>query len=1229
VVEPGARSARPGTLDGEQHIARGGTDTDPTPEGTHVHLDSWPNPTGSRPERFARLLDTDEQFRAARPSASTGAVIRRPGTSLSTIMNAVMDGYAERPALGTRAVELARDPATGRATRRLLPRFDTMTYGELWRRAGALAAAWWHGDPVPVRTGDFVATLGFTSGEYAAIELACARLGAVCLPLQAAASAEQLRPIAEETAPRLLACSVRHLDTAVSLVLGSGSLRRLVVFDFHPEVDDEREQVETARVRLAEAGAAVVLETFTDVLARGRTLPVPSLDEEPHEDRLALVVYTSGSTGTPKGAMFTEHMVAAMWRGYFPDHREMPLFGMAFAPMSYAGGRAALFGILGQGGTAYFIAKDDLSTLLDDITLARPTELLLAPRICDMLHQRYESELRARVAQGAEHAEAAAAAKAELREEVLGGRVLWAMFGGAPLAADRWAFVESVLGCPLHEGYGSTEMGGFALLDRKVLRKQITGYKLVDVPELGYFSTDVPHPRGQLLVKSTTLFPGYFKRPDVTAEVLDEDGFYRTGDIMAQIGPDQLTWVDRTNNVLKLSQGEFVAVSRLEELFSAGPAVRQIYLYGNSERAYLLAVVVPAPETVTRAGGDPRRVKALVLEALQRTARDVNLQSFEIPRNLVLEFEPFTIANGLLSSLQKPLRAQLKERYGARLEQLYADLADRESSELPRLRAAGRDRPVFETVAEAARTVLGSAFDELTAEMRFTDLGGDSLSALSLSALLQEIFDIEVPVGAVISPANDLRALAEYIGKQLAPGTKQLTASALHGDEATEVRAADLTLGKFIDEETLRTAATLARPGGDARTVLLTGATGYLGRFLCLEWLSRLAEVDGKLLCIVRGSDVPTARARLDAVFDSGDADLLRKYRELAAGRIEVLAGDIGEADLGLSPETWQRLAETVDLIVHPAAQVNHLFPYHQLFGPNVAGTADLIRLAITAKLKPFSYVSTAGVLFGQAEDAPETADIREISPVRRLDTSYANGYGVSKWAGEVLLREAHELCGLPVATFRSNMILAHSAYTGQLNVPDLLTRLLLSLITTGIAPGSFYGPGGPAHYDGLPVDFIAGAVTALAAGSSTGHEVYNIRNPHEDGVSLDTFVDWLSEAGYPITRIDDHAEWFARFQTAVRSLPEREKRQSLLPLLPAHAQPTDPALGAGIPAEHFRDAVRRTAVGTGGDIPHITAALIRKYATDLEHLGLVRPGSRVTAPGRVKRDPAGGRGRS
>lgn len=159
------------------------------------------------------------------------------------------------------------------------------------------------------------------------------------------------------------------------------------------------------------------------------------------------------------------------------------------------------------------------------------------------------------------------------------------------------AFLESSLDFHLLDLYGLTEVGG-VFRDGKISRPPVLDYKLVDVPELGYYTTDKPHPRGELLVKSATATPGYYKRPDVTAEVFDADGYYRTGDVMAEVAPDQLVYVDRRNNVIKLAQGEFVAVANLETVYVGAPLVRQIFVYGNSERAYLLAVVVPTEEAL-------------------------------------------------------------------------------------------------------------------------------------------------------------------------------------------------------------------------------------------------------------------------------------------------------------------------------------------------------------------------------------------------------------------------------------------------------------------------------------------------------------------------------------------------------------------------------------------------------------------------------------------------------
>ena len=501
----------------------------------------------------------------------------------------------------------------------------------------------------------------------------------------------------------------------------------------------------------------------------------------------------------------------------------------------------------------------------------------------------------------------------------------------------------------------------------------------------------------------------------------------------------------------------------------------------------------------------------------------------------------------------------------------------------------------------------------------FFELGGDSLSAMRLVAAINAGLDAHLGVLALFN-APSVRRLSQQLGRHASSANGPSFAS-VHGRDSTEVHAGDLTLDKVIDAATLTAAPTLPGPSAEVRTVLLTGATGFVGRYLTLELLEQMELVGGKLICLVRGESDEEARRRLGKIFDSGDQELLRHFQELADDHLEVVAGDKGEPNLGLDQQTWHRLAERVDLIVDSAALFNAVLPYREVFGPNVVGTAELIRIALTTKLKPYAYVSTADV-GDQIEPSAftEDADIRVISPTRTVDGGLANGYGNSKWAGEVLLREANDLCGVPVAVFRCGMILADTTYAGLLNESDTFTRMVLSVLATGVAPRSFYqldadGNRQRAHFDGLPVKFVAEAIATLGAqvGSSSvaGFETYHVMNPHDDGIGLDEYVDWLIEAGYPIQRIDDFGEWLRRFEAGLRALPERQRQHSVLQmlLLRRHLQPPEPIRGSYAPTDRFRAAVQEAKIGPDSnnpDIPHISAPIIIKYATDLQRLGLL-----------------------
>ena len=1159
--------------------------------------------------RVGELLTSDAQFAAALPDKEVCEKILRPSIGWVELMRVVAKGYAERPAMRQRATEVIT--VAGRRRLRVLPQFDTVTYGELWQRVTAVAAAL---AAVGVRPGDRVATLGFCSTDYTTVDMALPLLGAVAVPLHAGAPASQLQPMVDETRPKVIACSTEYLESGVDLAR-EGQPALLVVFDYHPAVDTHREALDSAARRLAEAHSSVVVETLAQTIQRGSTLPIPP-DPATDDDRLAAIIYTSGSSGSPKGAMQPESLAKSVWtvtagvlveRGF-----AIPALTLNYMPMSHTAGRAMLYSTLGAGGTAHFVGSSDLSTILDDLALVRPTQLNFVPRVWEMLYREFLRELQRRGGDTAEDE-----VLADLRSRVLGGRYISALTGSAPISAELAAWVERLLDAHLINAFGATESGS-VIIDGKVQRPPVTDYKLVDVPELGYFSTDKPHPRGELLVKSRTLFSGYYKRAALTAEVFDEDGFYRTGDVVAEIGPDELQYVDRRNNVLKLSQGEFVAVSKLEAVYANCEPVHQIYVYGNAEQPYLLAVVVPTGEALAR--HQDTDLKPLILRSLQQAARAAELEQYEVPRDIIVEPSPFTLDNGLLSGIRKPSRPNLRAKYSERLEQLYTELAETQSLRLRRVRERSASRPVIETVCGVAGSLLGAATDDPSGSTHFTDLGGDSLSALTFANTLADIFGVEVPVGLIISPAGDLQSIADYIETEGRSDRVRPKFASVHGAGAVEVHAGDLRLDKFIDAATLDGASDLAPPASDVRTVLLTGATGYLGRYLLLDWLNRMEAVDGTVICLVRARDDPAARDRLDATFDSGDAELLSRYTKLAAGHLEVLAGDKSEPNLGVDAATWQRLCDNVDLIVDPAALVNHMLPYPQLFGPNVVGTAELIRLALTTRQKPVSFVSSVGVgaaiPFGEFT---EDADVRITGATRSIDDNYASGYATSKWAGEVLLRQAHDLCGLPVTVFRCDMIMAETTYRGQLNVPDMVTRLILSIAATGLAPESFYLPGAGggrprAHFDGLPVDFVTEAISTLTLdGDGRGFRTFHVVNPHDDGIGLDEYVDWMMHAGCRIERIDDYRQWLMRFETALRNLPERQRQASLLPLLVSFQHPQPALAGTFAPAQRFQEAVAQNGIGASGDIPHIDQAIIEKYLSDLELLGLLDANHRAT----------------
>nr|WP_147471515.1 non-ribosomal peptide synthetase [Nocardia stercoris] len=347
---------------------------------------------------------------------------------------------------------------------------------------------------------------------------------------------------------------------------------------------------------------------------------------------------------------------------------------------------------------------------------------------------------------------------------------------------------------------------------------------------------------------------------------------------------------------------------------------------------------------------------------------------------------------------------------------------------------AGPDRE-YRAPESADETIVADVFADLLGAAKvgrdddFFLLGGTSLSAIRVRAALERELGVPVALGALFAHPRVAELAAVLRGGAVA--------------ESGPDPVADAVLDPGIDP-----AGAGPVYSGAPQAILLTGATGFLGAYLVRELLDR---TDATVYCLVRaGSDEAAAR-RVSAA-----AARYRLDHSGRAQRIVAVAGDLAQPRLGLSASRFARLAEQVDVIVHNGAQVNHLEPYERMRAANVTGTAEVLRLATTARVKPVHYVSTGSI--GDAGARPPQA----------------GGYVLTKWVGERLVHAAAER-GVPAALYRPGLITGASD-TGATATDDAWWTMLRSMLILGAAPDL-----GAAEVEMVPVDHVAAAVAALA----------------------------------------------------------------------------------------------------------------------------------------------------
>ncbi|MFE7568532.1 thioester reductase domain-containing protein [Streptomyces sp. NPDC057539] len=323
--------------------------------------------------------------------------------------------------------------------------------------------------------------------------------------------------------------------------------------------------------------------------------------------------------------------------------------------------------------------------------------------------------------------------------------------------------------------------------------------------------------------------------------------------------------------------------------------------------------------------------------------------------------------------------------------------------------AAGGD-PVLAVLRTALRR------PDFTADDDFFAAGGNSLQAVTAAVELSDRFGVDIGVRDMVdhSTATALRQLIGRRERDSVPSSAELVAADLAGLTAIPVPRRE-------------------RPTRAPRTVLLTGATGFVGTWLLRELLER---TDLTVLCLIRGRDDAHARQRLLAALSAQGLGHIADHTPYAA-RTTAVAGDLALPGLGLTATRWRSLAEECDLIVHGGAMVNLLYDYRMHREPNVRGTAEMISFARAGGGIPLHYISTLGVLHDHAVTSgrlvAEDVDIAAVTPP-------SSGYSLSKWVAERLVRAAVDL---PVTVLRLGEVMP--AVDGPVPNPTALTQLLLT----------------------------------------------------------------------------------------------------------------------------------------------------------------------------------------
>jgi long-chain acyl-CoA synthetase len=523
---------------------------------------------------------------------------------------------------------------------------EIFTYGQFWHEAQAYAQVL---TETGLNSGDRLVIIGENSKEWMVADYAARILGVITVAIYPTLPPNQAQEIALDSGAKLALCSTPEQMSKLEALAGMGTVLL--------------------------KGEGSISERATDVAIDHSVLNSALEAIQPTD--LCTFIYTSGTTGKPKGAMLTHEafLTVCQHAGPWLEIDENDVF-FSVLPIAH------IFERIASTLCIYCAAcngmNKSLMSMASDFMTIKPTFMAAVPRILEVFHDRVHETMEkapplrqklfaAYIASGTKRAKGGfspvypilnALVGKKIRER-LGGRLKSVISGGAALPAHIAEFYAT-LNIDILQGYGLSETTGGSCVNHRTRNKYWTVGEPIGV-ELKIAQD------GEILLKGPTVMKGYYNMPEETAQALDSDGWFHTGDIGEMEGV-HLKITDRKKDIIVLANGKNVAPQPIENRLRESRLISEVVVLGDG-MDHCVALVLPNLEGAQAlpgfSSGEDPATSSVYQAALKDHFNLANSQgaNFEMVKKWRTISEPFTIENGMLTPTLKVKRKAVREKY--------------------------------------------------------------------------------------------------------------------------------------------------------------------------------------------------------------------------------------------------------------------------------------------------------------------------------------------------------------------------------------------------------------------------------------------------------------------------------------------------------------------------------------------------------------------------------------